>query len=99
MNDFLGSSSLGNAFVEIAESSDVKLTNLQMTYCNMQTSRVINVLSSSRINLTEITINETRADFNNLIYLSQTRDLYISNINVARVLSNSPSKWSHHLTS
>jgi hypothetical protein len=50
------------------------------------------VLSSKYVTLSEISIKDIRAGMNDLLYLSQTHDVSLSNLSVTRVLSTSASK-------
>ncbi len=50
------------------------------------------MLSSKYVTLSEISIKDIRAGMNDLLYLSQTHDVSLSNLSVTRVLATSASK-------
>lgn len=48
-------------------------------------SRALNILSSSFINIQRISINNSDADYNNLVYISETKDLSILSFNITNI--------------
>ena len=55
-------------------------------------SRAINIVSSAEIAMSGISIANSTADYNNLLYLSETMDLSIAKFNVYNISKSQPSK-------
>lgn len=48
-------------------------------------SRALSILQSSNITISDFDINNSMADYNHLIYLSQAKDIQISNFKILNV--------------
>lgn len=78
ITSIIGTSSSNYAFVLISSSSMIKVTNISFASSTFFMSRAISILSSFLIEIRNLTISDSDADYNNLIYLSETKDLTIA---------------------
>lgn len=96
---YLASNGLSNALIHFDTSHNINVMNLMFKGCIFYLNRAINILSSAFINIQNLTILDSIVDYNNLIYLSQVKDLSISNVSVSNITITQPSMYNYILIS
>jgi hypothetical protein len=64
--------------------------NLNFSQCNFQNSRAISILSSSSLTFNKISITDSQADLNHLLYISEAKNLSINAFIISNIRKSLP---------
>jgi hypothetical protein len=82
--------SLSNSFLSLDNSRDSILRTLDFSQCDFGLSRAINILQSSNISIKMLHFKNSKANSNNLVHISLSKDLVFENVTVKNISNDSP---------